>query len=55
MLLRRSSGSDSGMGGEGGLSESELLESFNNPPSAYFGEPHFQRWGGFRQVGAEAL
>ena len=34
---RRSSGSDSGMGGEGGLSESELLES-TNAPLAYFGE-----------------
>ena len=34
---RRSSGSDSGMGGEGGLSESELLES-TNAPLNYFGE-----------------
>ena len=34
---RRSSGSDSGMGGEGGLSESELLES-TNAPLTYFGE-----------------
>ena len=37
---RRSSGSDSGMGGEGGLSESELLES-TNAPLAYFGELHY--------------
>ena len=37
---RRSSGSDSGMGGEGGLSESELLES-TNAPLTYFGELYY--------------